>query len=77
MDLEEKLAEMDRQLKSLEKSPVLKQKRDVEDPDLNPRPAKRQKGTVDDANLGSQPPKKGKKKGKKKQGKKAEDLDPE
>lgn len=34
-DLEEKLAKMDRHLKSLERSPMLKQKQDVEDPDLN------------------------------------------
>ena len=36
VDLEEKLAKMDRRLKSLEKSLVLKQKQDVEDPNPNP-----------------------------------------
>jgi len=35
VDLEEKLTKMDRHLKSLEKSPALKQKRDIEDPDPN------------------------------------------
>lgn len=78
-ELEDKLAKMDRRLKSLEKSPALQHKRKSEDTNSDPRPAKRQKGPTNDAADKQEPksPKKEKKQTKKaKKAKKGKDVAP-
>lgn len=76
-DFKDKLLEMEKRLKAVEKNSKPPQKRKAEDPDSEPsRPAKKKKGNVNDdaGTSGEQPPKEGKK-GRKK-GKKGKDVTP-